>query len=284
MKKIVFIEDNRDVRETTQEILELADYKVHTAENGKQGVELVKAEKPDLVICDIMMPDLDGFGVLNILSKNPDTCGIPFVFLTAKSEKDDVRRGMNLGADDYLTKPFAEAELLEVIEMRLKKCEQVQKKYENTLEGIDEFIESARIQNGLENLSENRKVKVYKKKERIYREDDFANYLYYMVKGKVKCFKTDHYGKDLVTEIHGEGDFFGHMTLIEDKDYHESAVAMEDTEVAIIPKKDFVDLICVNRDVATSCTGARRKNAAAGIWFGKRKIGKSDHKNISESE
>ena len=119
--KILVIEDNTEVRENIQEILELSNYEVVTAENGKRGVEKAKTEKPDLIICDIMMPELDGYGVLYMLGKTPETNGIPFIFLTAKTEKSDFRKGMNLGADDYLTKPFEEMDLLNTIERRLNK-------------------------------------------------------------------------------------------------------------------------------------------------------------------
>src|SRR6267154_2749583 len=125
MKKILLIEDNIDVRENTAEILSLANYKVFTTKNGKDGVELAQKEKPDLIICDIMMPVLDGYGVLHLLSKSETTSGIPFVFLTAKAERSDVRKGMDMGADDYLTKPFDESELLSSIESRLKRSENV---------------------------------------------------------------------------------------------------------------------------------------------------------------
>ncbi|MCA6407955.1 MAG: response regulator, partial [Cytophagales bacterium] len=124
MSKILIIEDNLEVRENTAEILELAQYKVITAENGKTGVELAIKGKPDLIICDIMMPVLDGYGVLHMLSKNPETAAIPFIFLTAKSEKSDYRKGMELGADDYITKPFDDTQLLNAIEIRLKKSAQ----------------------------------------------------------------------------------------------------------------------------------------------------------------
>jgi CheY-like chemotaxis protein len=106
MKKILLIEDNTDVRENTAEILSLAQYNVITAKNGKEGVELAQKEKPDLIICDIMMPVLDGHGVLHLLSKNDETSGIPFIFLTAKAERSDFMKGMELGADYYLTKQF----------------------------------------------------------------------------------------------------------------------------------------------------------------------------------
>jgi len=123
MKKILLIEDNLEVRENTAEILELADFEVLTARNGKEGVELAAGEFPDLIICDIMMPELDGYGVLHILSKKQSTMNIPFIFLTAKAEKSDVRKGMNLGADDYVTKPFDDTELLDAVEARLHKSE-----------------------------------------------------------------------------------------------------------------------------------------------------------------
>ena len=106
MKTILLIEDNKDVRENTAEILELANYKVLQAENGKIGVELAQQKIPDLIICDIMMPVLDGYGVIHLLNKSQQTAGIPFIFLTAKSERSDFRKGMEMGADDYISKPF----------------------------------------------------------------------------------------------------------------------------------------------------------------------------------
>ena len=123
MKNILIIEDNIDVRENTADLLELANYKVATAENGKIGVEMVKKLQPDVILCDIMMPELDGYGVLQKLSENAKTASIPFIFLTAKTEKFEQQKGMNLGADYYLTKPFNEHELLTSIETILKKQE-----------------------------------------------------------------------------------------------------------------------------------------------------------------
>src|ERR1700722_4146955 len=106
MKKILVIEDNQKVRENIAEILELSNYKVLTASEGKAGVEIALKENPDLIVCDIMMPVLDGYGVLHLLNKHKETFSTPFIFLTAKSEKSDFRKGMELGADDYITKPF----------------------------------------------------------------------------------------------------------------------------------------------------------------------------------
>jgi CheY-like chemotaxis protein/CRP-like cAMP-binding protein len=251
MKKVLLIEDNREVRETTQEILELADFIVSTAENGKEGVKMAKASKPDVIICDIMMPELDGYGVLQILSRNPETSAIPFIFLTAKADKTDFRKGMNLGADDYLTKPFEELELIQTIEARLAKSQSI-KITPNSSNNLNDFIDQARGFKELKDLSGDRKIKTFNNKETIFREDDQAHTMYYVVKGNVKCFRSDNYGKSYVHQIHGEGDFIGYMSLFEEGTYGESAVAIENTELAVIQKQEFLDLIYKNRDVAAN--------------------------------
>lgn len=124
MKKILIIEDEPEMRRNLATVLRLEKYQPVTAENGRQGVELARAENPDLILCDVMMPGLDGFGVLQALREDAKLALIPFVFLTAKGEKDDLRSGMNLGADDYLTKPVAKPELLNAIDARLRRAEQ----------------------------------------------------------------------------------------------------------------------------------------------------------------
>lgn len=250
MNKILIIEDNTAVRENLEEILELADYNVISAENGKSGIELAKSQHPDLIICDIMMPELDGYGVLRILSKRPETATIPFIFLTAKTEKSDLRRGMNLGADDYITKPFEEDDLLEAIETRLAKSNILKKEYSNSVEGLNSFIDEARGLADFQELSRDRKEKTYARKEVLYSEGDFANYMYFIISGKVKSVKLDELGKELVLDVYQAGDFIGYMNLLEDDEYNESAIAMEDCKVAIIPKQDFRTLITKNRDVA----------------------------------
>ncbi len=119
MTKILVIEDQPQMRKNLVTILEMEDFQVAAAENGRRGVELAKAETPDLVLCDVMMPELDGYGVLQLLRQHKPTATVPFIFLTAKGEKADLRAGMNLGADDYLTKPVAKADLLSAIAARL---------------------------------------------------------------------------------------------------------------------------------------------------------------------
>ena len=140
MKKILLIEDNDDIRENTAEILALAQYDVFTAINGKECLKLALKEKPDIIICDITMPVLDGYGVLHLLSKNTETANIPFIFLTAKADQIDFRKGMEMGADDYITKSFGDVQLLNAIEVRLKKNDIFKKEFLKNIEGIEEFI------------------------------------------------------------------------------------------------------------------------------------------------
>ena len=127
MKKILLIEDNPEMLENTKAILELANYQVITATNGKEGLDAAESSIPDIIICDVMMPELDGYGTLYLLSKNQTTQNIPFIFLTAKAERSDYRKGMELGADDYITKPFSNIELLNAVDSRLKKTESLKK-------------------------------------------------------------------------------------------------------------------------------------------------------------
>lgn len=250
MKSILLIEDNKDVRENTAEILELAQYNVFTASNGKEGVELAIEKKPDLIICDIMMPVLDGHGVLHMLSKNETTSSIPFIFLTAKAERSDFRKGMEMGADDYLTKPFDDVELLNAIESRLKKNDILKREFTKNIEGIDSFINEAKGIESLKKLSEERDLRNYKKKDEIYREGTFPKGIYFINKGKVKTFRSSESGKELITSLHNEGEFFGYLSLLQDEKYTNSASALEDCEIYMLPKEDFFSLLYKNADVS----------------------------------
>jgi len=120
MKRILVIEDELEMLRNLTTILRLEKFRPLSAENGRAGVDLAKKQKPDLILCDVMMPGLDGYGVVAALRADAETVTIPFIFLTAKAEKPDIRAGMNLGADDYLTKPLGKADLLAAIHSRLQ--------------------------------------------------------------------------------------------------------------------------------------------------------------------
>ncbi|HWA35238.1 MAG TPA: response regulator, partial [Cyclobacteriaceae bacterium] len=241
-----------DVRENTCEILTLANYDVVQAENGKIGIEMAEREHPDLILCDVMMPELDGFGVLHILNKKPSLSTIPFIFLTAKAEKVDFRKGMELGADDYLTKPFDDTELLNAISRRLEKYEMRSKSYLNNNEGLNAFLTDARHVLRRSALGGSDNVKHFKKKAEIYAQGDTPINVFYIKSGNVKVFQAHAEGKELIVNLYKEGDFFGYEPILQNTPYQESAAALDDTEIAIISKDDFLTLLYAQEDVAAA--------------------------------
>jgi CRP/FNR family cyclic AMP-dependent transcriptional regulator len=250
MKKILLIEDNDDVRENTSEILELSNYTVIKASNGKEGVELALKNIPDLVICDIMMPVLDGYGVLHSLHRHTATASIPFIFLTAKSEKTDFRKGMGMGADDYITKPFDGIELLNAVEARLKKTEALKELFSQDAPGLNNFLEKAKQTAELQLTSGERELSNYKKKQILFTEGQRPAAVYFVVSGKVLVKKSNDDMKEFVTSICIPGDFIGYTAILEETNYQETAEFLEDSELMLIPRNDFLELINHNSQVA----------------------------------
>jgi CRP-like cAMP-binding protein/CheY-like chemotaxis protein len=249
MKRILIIEDNPDVRDNLAEILMLGGYESITAENGKIGVEKALESAPDLILCDIMMPELDGYGVLHILSRQAKTADIPFIFLTAKAEKEDFRKGMSMGADDYITKPFDDVALLQTVEARLNKSERLRVASAHSTGSLDHFIDEARALEAIKHLSDNREVRHYRKKDIIFREGENPRWLFFVESGKVKVYKTSDDGRELIVKVAQGGDFLGFLALFKEDAYPESAAALEDCTVKLVPKSDFAALVFGNRDV-----------------------------------
>ena len=249
MKKILIIEDNLEVRENTAEILELSNYEVLTAENGKIGVEIALKTLPDLIVCDIMMPVLDGYGVFHLLSKHDETSIIPFIFLTAKSEKADFRKGMEMGADDYITKPFDGIELLNAIETRLKKSEIIKQQFSGP-EALNRFIANAQQTGKVSLTSDERDVYTYNKKHVLYKEGQRPRSVYHVIEGKVKVSKANQDGKEFITNILGPGEFFGYTSILKDENYREEAEVLEETKLMHIPREDFMQLVTNDMQIA----------------------------------
>lgn len=245
MEKILVIEDNAEVRENIAELLHLSNYDVITAENGKVGYEKACAHQPDLILCDIMMPELDGYGVLHLLNNKNKTARIPFVFLTAKAEKNELRKGMLMGADDYITKPYEDEELLKVVELRIKK----HRTLASATNDSKLMYDSASAQELLHTLIHDNEVRTIHKREYLYHEHEVPRWLYFVKSGKIKIFKSNDHGKEYIMDIVSEGNFLGFHALMQSGKYTESAAAMVDCEVLLIPKEDFLKLFFENRDV-----------------------------------
>ncbi|MET0637901.1 MAG: response regulator [Chitinophagaceae bacterium] len=250
MNSILIIEDNAAILENTAEIIELAGYKTFTADNGKKGVEIAMAELPDIIVCDIMMPQLDGYGVLHLLRKHPPTENIPFIFLTAKTERNDMRKGMEMGADDYVTKPFAEIELLNAVEIRLKKLEVLKKSYPGTVQGINQFLSDTKAAGMVQQLQGQYAADSFRKKQILFQEGKKPRFVYYIVSGKIKSLRTQEDGKEYITDVNTSGDFIGYTSLLTERNYDESAVVLEDAEVMAIPKEDFLKMIYGDMSIA----------------------------------
>lgn len=242
--KILIIEDNNDIRESTAEILELTGYEVLQASHGKTGVELAQQHTPDIILCDIMMPELDGYGVLYLLSKNPDTASIPFIFLTAKAERVDFRKGMEMGADDYLTKPYDDIELLNAIESRLQKKEKQQLFHSRQLQHMENLAAAASSGAAeLKALIAGRKIRPIKKKQVLYYDGDQPQGIYLVLSGGIKTLKLADDGRELMTGLYKPEDYLGVTALLLEKPFNDTAEAVEDSSVCLLPKEAIVTLL-----------------------------------------
>lgn len=251
MKRILLIEDDIALRENTAELLELSGYMVFTAPNGKIGIEKAKNEKPNVIVCDIMMPEIDGYGVLEAVALDESTKHIPFIFLSAKTEHKEIRRGMDLGADDYLTKPFDEEELLSAIESRLAKAsilEMREKEQKKNAEGDDESPQNL---HQLKNFfCDEGEVSTYKKGETVYQKGDHSNSMFLILKGVVKTHTMDANAKELITGLYKADDFLGFTSFDDNIPYNETATSMEETEVVGISKKYVKDILKKSQDIS----------------------------------
>lgn len=239
MKKVLVIDDSEEIREGTIEILRLAGYDAQGAKNGKEGVDLAQKIIPDVVLCDITMPELDGYGVLYLLQKNARTAQIPFIFMTAKADRAEVRKGMESGADDYLIKPFDEMELFKAIDSRLKKSKTPAV-----------FQKTETSNNALNVLLEMGKTKSFSSKQVLFVEGEEPSHLYYVKKGQVRTYRRVADGRELAVGLYGEGDFFGYESLCAKTVYGDNASTLDAVELVVIAKKDFVNSIAQYPDIA----------------------------------
>ena len=245
-KSILIIEDNTDLRENLAELLTVAGYEIIKAENGVSGVEKAIESKPNLILCDIIMPKLNGYGVLNILRKAKETTNIPFIFLTAKIDKSEFRKGMRLGADDYITKPFNSEELLKAVQFRLTKTARQNERW-LTISAQPGLLTANKLYQGIETVLKNAEHRRYLGKSLIYKAGETPHMLYLLKSGSVKIFKTNDSGKEYITEIVTPEQFFGFTALINEDSYQESATALEASSVKAIPKDVFFELLFSNQ-------------------------------------
>ncbi|WP_426431104.1 response regulator [Winogradskyella sp. HB-48] len=250
MTKILLIEDDKVLRENTAELLELSNFEVITAPNGELGLKSININLPDIIVCDIMMPKINGYEVLNEVSKDNKTKYIPFIFLSAKTEHQDVRKGMNLGADDYITKPFTEEELVSAIKSRLAKASILKEKVEDNVHNYSEKDELINL-NDLKNFFDDYgNGLTFNKGDIIYREGDHSNFIYLITKGAVKCHKLDTKGKELATSLYKEDDLFGYTSFTHNLPHKETATAIKKTKLVGLSILQLSEIIKNNNKLA----------------------------------
>lgn len=244
--KVVLIEDHTEVRENIKEILELDGYIVYDAENGKLGVDLIRKHLPHIIICDIMMPELDGYGVLKIIRRDDSVKHIPFIFLTAKNEMKDMRMGMTLGADDYLPKPFTDLDLLETVSIRIRRAKDFRLPSKSIETTDAPVFDSGHL------ISEQWQRFTLCKGDTVYREGAYPDSMFIIKNGLVKLVKKDKSGKELILKILSSEDFLGHIALIGEQKHFETAICMSDVELAAIHKTEFFKLVDTRKTVFKS--------------------------------
>jgi DNA-binding response OmpR family regulator len=245
MKKILLIEDHQDIRENTTEILQLAGFEVFPAENGKVGVEIARDQTPDIVVCDIMMPVLDGYGVLHLFRRDEILSQVPFIFLTAKSERADQRKAMELGADDYLTKPFTELELLAAIEARLQKSgsgpqrSASPRKLQDAKDQLHQFFRNLFKEEGCDLIK-------LPKKHLLFSEGQYPQSVYWLEKGIIKHYRTTSFGKSLISKLDFGQELVGLYDALLPHSYRSYAEASTPLEIRAIPKEKALKALSEN--------------------------------------
>ncbi|TCC99011.1 response regulator [Pedobacter psychroterrae] len=303
-KKILIIEDNDAIRENVVEILEMANYKVYEADNGKIGVETALKHLPDIILCDIMMPQLDGYGVLHMLNKYAETSTIPFIFLTAKVNHSDLRKGMEMGADDYLTKPFDDMELLNAIEIRLRKKAYTELQQQNKTNEFKVLISKTDGLAEFAKLIEGHRNHEVRKNQIIYYESEIGRALYLLIEGRVKTIKLSQDGRELMTGMYAAGDYIGINAVLSNSPHTDTATAMEDCKVCMIPSEEMEKVLNLYPDVARkfihllsrdnqdkeeqllqlAYNSVRKKMAGAILRLYRQQTIKNDHLSISRED
>jgi len=243
-KKILIIEDNIDIRESVIEILELSGFIAYGADSGKAGIELAVKHLPDVILCDITMPQMDGYAVLHILKKTPATAGITFIFLTAKAERLEVRKGMEMGADDYLVKPFTDVDMLKAIDARISR-----KDFAKNAEHLENILTKHSGLSELNKMTSACRARGLKKSNILYYEGDSPSGIFLVISGRVKTIKLAGDGRELMTGIYSAGQYLAINVILSDNPYRDTATAMEDSVICIIPKKQLDTLLLLHPDV-----------------------------------
>ncbi len=262
MKTVLLIEDDLTLLANTKELLELYGYKVWYAENGEIGVNLALQTNPNIIICDIMMPVLDGYGVFEKLKENKSTRCIPFLFISCKTGINDVRKCMNLGADDYITKPFNIQDLINVIERRLVKHAIFNHNTPKKLYPVSEPLKINSLVQLREFFQKSGEFEEFNKHDVIYNERKNADSIYFIEKGLLKTHRMDEFGKELITGIYKKGEFLGFYSFKELSSYPETASVLENGSLYRLSTKRFQKILSGSHQLTLELAQLQSDNLA----------------------
>jgi len=244
MSKILIIENDVATKNHLVNLLQLAAYDVIIAEDGQQGIKIALTQKVDLIICDSVLPIINGYGVLHVLKRNNILRDTSFIFVDTVLNWSEIRKGIELGASDYIINNIEATEFLDIIDKCLYKMEQQRLQLPEYANGAAQPVDFVSTLNDyMVDIKNDKTVNVYKRKQGIYSKSNHPSAVYYILKGKVKTYKRNSEGKELITGLYRENDFFGFMAVLERKTYCESAEALEDAEIAVIPRAEFDAMI-----------------------------------------
>lgn len=243
--KVLIIDDDRIILRVAEELLKLSGYSTIAAEDGLSGIALAGSERPDVIICDIVMPGINGYEVFNALSRNSFTATIPFIFLTSKDNYLDQRKGMRMGASDYLTKPVNGLELLESIEARIRKQHAAKRETYPDNPAVPPPADPwAKLR-----TSGTATVCTYNRNEVLFSEGDLQKNIFLVNKGRIKTMKTNENGKRIITGFYRTNDLAGCIIQKSKPVYSDTAVAQEDTEVLKIAAESFYSMLGNHREI-----------------------------------
>jgi CRP-like cAMP-binding protein/CheY-like chemotaxis protein len=251
MKNILIIDSDAIMGDHTREVLELANYSVSTARNRNEGIQMALRYSPDYIICDAILPDQEGYGVLQLIQSNNQVKHIPFISLSLNTNNMQFSSNLRMELADDISKSYKKGKLIQVIEDMFAKAERFihsgseQASIKDSIPVAFSETESTEHQL-LKTIEQIADTAIFKKKQIIYLDGQRAHHLYYIKKGKIKAFKNNEDGKELITGIYGEGDFLGHVALLADTAHNHSAKAMDNSELLIISKKEFDSMIFHN--------------------------------------
>ena len=244
MKKILFIQDQEHQEDSIRQLLELSNYLVHVAGDGRDGIGMALRERPDLILCDVHVTSVDGYGVIHALQQYPETRGIPVILLTPMEEKDDFRKAMEAGADDFLARPFEGIELLRAVDACLdRRHKRMSGDHGAAATPAGQAVIGGANEQGNDWRPEEQDVRSYKKRTMLYTEGQRASQVWYVVSGKVKTYMVHMDGKELITGIFGPGDCVGYIAAVHGGGYTDNAQVIEESALVVISRPEFLRLM-----------------------------------------